>query len=232
METENTINIGDTDKGHHNHAELKLNIGCGSTVANGWVNIDRSLNIYLSRIPRIKQLLFLLHLIPEEVYRAKWNRTYLRLNVERGLPFDSCSVDYIYSSHLLEHLSRSKAKFLLMECFRVLKPKGVLRLAVPDLSVHVSKYIRMKNPDGEEYDDRAADIFMEELGVQKELPLLLRVFGKGNQHLWMYDSSSLTSILSEIGFGSSKQMSFRDGNVPDLESIEFRENSLFVESSK
>ncbi len=38
-----------------------------------------------------------------------------------------------YSSHLLEHLSASEATAFLREQHRVLKPKGVVRVAVPDL---------------------------------------------------------------------------------------------------
>jgi len=43
------------------------------------------------------------------------------------------SVDAVWSSHSLEHLHRHQVVPALRECFRVLKPGGVLKLFVPDL---------------------------------------------------------------------------------------------------
>lgn len=211
---------------------LKLNVGCGPTAVDGWVNIDRSLNIYLSRLPRIKHLLYKSGIISQGAYESEWRGRYLRRNVERGLPFKDDTAACIYSSHLLEHLSRTKAASFLEECLRVLRPKGIVRIAVPDLRTVAMWYIRVSDPKGSEYDDRAGDEFMEGLGYLKEYPWMHRVFGKGHRHLWMYDSSSLTRILKDIGFKDIGLKSFRVGSVPDLDKLETREESLFIEASK
>ena len=50
-----------------------------------------------------------------------------------GIPAPSQSVDLIYHSHLLEHLDQEEGEDLIKECFRVLKPGGILRVVVPDL---------------------------------------------------------------------------------------------------
>ena len=50
-----------------------------------------------------------------------------------GIPARSQSVDLIYHSHLLEHLEQEEVEDLILECFRVLKAGGILRVAVPDL---------------------------------------------------------------------------------------------------
>jgi predicted SAM-dependent methyltransferase len=42
------------------------------------------------------------------------------------------SADLIYSSHLLEYMDATDAKIILHQWFRVLKPGGTLRIAVPD----------------------------------------------------------------------------------------------------
>jgi len=211
---------------------VKLNVGCGPTAADGWTNIDRSLNIYLSRLPHIKHFLYKLGVISQAAYENEWKGRYIRRNIERGLPFRNDTAACIYSSHLLEHLSRNKAVSFLEECFRVLRPKGIVRIAVPDLRVHAMRYIRKSDPEGSEYDDRAGDEFLEGLIYLKEYPWMQRIFGKGNQHLWMYDSSSLTRILKDIGFTDIGLKSFRIGSVPDLDRLETREDSLFVEASK
>lgn len=64
-------------------------------------------------------------------------------NADDGLPFKDASVDGCYASHLLEHLPQDGARRLLMECLRVLRSGGVLRLAVPDLEVIAREYLHV-----------------------------------------------------------------------------------------
>jgi predicted SAM-dependent methyltransferase len=49
-----------------------------------------------------------------------------------ALEFDDCSFDFIFSEHFFEHLTMVEAMALLRECRRVLSPKGVIRIVVPD----------------------------------------------------------------------------------------------------
>ena len=57
-------------------------------------------------------------------------------------------VDAIYASHMLEHLDRAEARSFLAECRRVLKPGGILRLAVPDLRNAAYQYLQLGDADG------------------------------------------------------------------------------------
>ena len=50
------------------------------------------------------------------------------------LPYGDNSVDEIFSSHLLEHLSKFEVVPALKEWHRVLKPEGKLTVRVPDLA--------------------------------------------------------------------------------------------------
>lgn len=52
------------------------------------------------------------------------------LNHER-LPFDDSSVDFIYSSHALEHLSLDGFFHVMNEAYRVLRPEGQFKVVVP-----------------------------------------------------------------------------------------------------
>ena len=54
----------------------------------------------------------------------------LDLNTEL-LPFESSSVDYIYSSHALEHFSTEGFIHIIKEVYRCLKPQGQFYLVVP-----------------------------------------------------------------------------------------------------
>jgi predicted SAM-dependent methyltransferase len=57
------------------------------------------------------------------------------------LPFGDNECDAVYHSHVLEHLRPEEAARLLAECFRVLKPGGTLRIAVPDLEGIARHYL-------------------------------------------------------------------------------------------
>jgi len=101
-----------------------LHIGCNVIAPESWINIDGSWNAWLSRYPLIKKLLWKLRIISKEVYKHPWPRNILIWDVNKGLPFPDNSVDGIYASHLLEHLSRSKARFFVGECYRILRQGG------------------------------------------------------------------------------------------------------------
>ncbi|MFM9987026.1 class I SAM-dependent methyltransferase [Flavobacterium sp.] len=62
-------------------------------------------------------------------------------NLLQGIPFEDNSFDLVYHSHVLEHFSKEDGENLISECFRVLKPNGVLRIAIPDLEIIAKKYL-------------------------------------------------------------------------------------------
>src|SRR6266550_5078835 len=96
-------------------AELKyVNLGCGSRYHPDWINIDIS-----PSDPNI-----------------------IAADLSRGIPLPDDDCDVVYHSHLLEHLRPPQALRFLQECRRVLKPGGVLRVAVPDLEQICLAYLR------------------------------------------------------------------------------------------
>lgn len=96
------------------HSVKMLNIGCGATHHPAWINLD--------------------------VHPT--DPTVLPIDINKGLPFSDGSVGVCYSSHVLEHLTKDRARNFMAECMRVLKSGGVIRLAVPDLEGVVREYIR------------------------------------------------------------------------------------------
>lgn len=93
----------------------KINIGCGEIFHPDWINLDVSSN----------------------------DPSVLVLDVTRGLPFESSTIDSCYSSHVLEHLDRNAAEAFVKESFRVLRSGGVIRLVVPDLEQIAREYLRL-----------------------------------------------------------------------------------------
>lgn len=62
-------------------------------------------------------------------------------NLGYGIPLPDEAFDVVYHSHLLEHFTKPAAAAFLKECFRVLRPGGVIRVAVPDLEAIARNYL-------------------------------------------------------------------------------------------
>lgn len=89
-----------------------LNLGCGTRFHKEWLNID-----FTSKSEHI-----------------------IAHNLLAGIPFEDNSMDVIYHSHVLEHFSKEDGEKFISECYRVLKPNGIIRIAVPDLERIVGEY--------------------------------------------------------------------------------------------
>jgi len=59
----------------------------------------------------------------------------------RPLPWQDATFEAVYCSHVLEHLPRGKVPSVLKEIRRILRCKGILRLAVPDLAGIARAYL-------------------------------------------------------------------------------------------
>jgi predicted SAM-dependent methyltransferase len=92
-----------------------VNLGCGVHFHRDWINID-----FISNSDLV-----------------------ISHNLLNGIPLESNSVEVVYHSHVLEHLPKEKASEFIAECFRVLKPGGIIRVAVPDLEQIIRGYIEI-----------------------------------------------------------------------------------------
>lgn len=82
------------------------------------------------------------------------DRRYTDIDLKTGgdalkLPYDDNSVDEVYSAHLLEHFrGRDQVDAALAEWVRVLKPGGLLRVAVPDMAKLARKVLDVEEEGG------------------------------------------------------------------------------------
>ena len=90
-----------------------LNLGCGSHFHKDWVNIDF----------------------------ASQDASVISYDLLEGIPFSDNTFDVVYHSHLLEHFPHNEAVKFTNECYRVLKPRGIIRIATPDLEQIVKNYL-------------------------------------------------------------------------------------------
>lgn len=82
--------------------EVKLNLGCGKDILEGWINCD--------------------YLPGDGVDKV--------FDLMQGIPMPDNSVDYILASHVLEHIHLWHLKPM-SEIHRVLKPGGIVEIRVP-----------------------------------------------------------------------------------------------------
>jgi predicted SAM-dependent methyltransferase len=106
------MNISASTAGAGGPARL-LNFGCGETTHPAWTNLDAS-----PASPGV-----------------------IAHDLRRRFPFADGTFDAVYGSHVLEHLEPAAAQKLLEDCFRILRPGGIVRIAVPDLESIVGLYV-------------------------------------------------------------------------------------------
>ena len=95
--------------------ELKLNLGCRDRSIPGFLGVDIDSHPGVNYVTDIADLSY----------------------------FKDGSVAEIYCSHALEHFPHTKTVDVLKEWHRVLKPNGILYVAVPDFKRTVELYLKM-----------------------------------------------------------------------------------------
>ena len=116
---------------------MKLNLGCGSQVINGWINVDYALGARLAKLPLFRKVNKLI-----KIFNLDWDNRIFINNLTKPFPWQDCSVDIVYCSHTLEHFSREDGVRFLNECHRVLKKDGIIRIIVPDFRYFVYEYLK------------------------------------------------------------------------------------------
>ena len=128
------------------------------------------------------------------------------LDVRRGLPFSGVAT--IYAEHFLEHLALDDGLAFLAECRRVLLPDGVLRLSTPNLDwVMLTHYLG----PGASPDDAREDCFR-----------INRAF-HGWGHQFLYNATTLESVLAAAGFARADRCSYGRSERPELAGLERHE---------
>ena len=92
-----------------------LNVGCGDTYHPEWTNVDMA-----TCRPGVQVC-----------------------NLLKGFPYPDRRFQVVYHSHVLEHIPREQVSNFIRECYRVLKPGGILRVVVPDLENIVREYLQL-----------------------------------------------------------------------------------------
>ncbi len=156
---------------HLNSAKPRLlNLGCGTNFHPQWTNIDFT----------------------------STGKDVIAHNLLNGIPAEDESYDVIYHSHVLEHFPKDKAENFLQECFRVLKPGGLIRIAIPDLEqiarLYIEKLEQAANGNNEaenDYDWMMLELFDQTVRNQSG--------GDMQQYLGSDNLNNLDFIRQRIG---------------------------------
>lgn len=146
---------------------MKISLGAGGVRLPGWIHVDFD---------------------PE-------CRPDVRADLSAPLPFADQSAAYLHSEDFIGQLTFAQARGFLGECYRILKPGGVLRLLTPDLDQLVRMYLAR--------DPRLKRLWETEVGIPLDTGTLGELVHKAltfaDQESF-YDEETLRALLEPIGF--------------------------------
>ena len=248
------------NQAHLRAGPLIINLGCGAKTTDLCVNVDWSIYVILHRhrwlLPLVTPLIR-----SDRAERIKAMRgAVICHDLRKGIPFPDSSADAVYHSHIMEHIDRSGVPGFQEEIFRVLKPGGIQRLAVPDLERYVSEYnARLAADDGTReaslrHDHAVAKILEQSVrrapqGIKNKRGLRARlenlILGdareRGETHQWMWDRLNIRAVLMDAGFVDIKVCSWngsdiegwqRSGLEVASDGSEYKPESLYLECKK
>lgn len=188
--------------------------GCGLSAPEQWINYDASPTLQIQKAPLIGGIL-------KNSLNTEFPSNVVFGDIIKGLPEQVNSVDGLYCSHTLEHLSLADMRKSLANSYAVLKKGGIFRCVVPDLEYAAREYIKRLDAG----DESASMFFMENtlLGVENRprgaKNLVSSYFGNSH-HLWMWDRKSLAKELRNAGFIDIRECNFNDSEDPMFKHVE------------
>ena len=100
--------------------KIKLNVGCGTDIKKGFINIDTHKRHGADMI----------HTMPQLIVSPNKDGSYKTEVIGKELPFKENTVDYIYCSRMMEDFLYEYIP-IIQDFYRVLKKGGTLHLIVP-----------------------------------------------------------------------------------------------------
>jgi SAM-dependent methyltransferase len=175
----------------------RLHFGCGPITPYGWVNAD------IEAFPGVD----------------------IVADIRNGLPLADDSFDYIVSIHVLPEIPYGDLDRTLTELKRVLKPGGVLRLALPNMDFAIQAYLA-----------KDVDYFLIPDEVVRSLSgkMIVQLLWYGRSRS-MFTAEFATELLARNGYSSIQPCPFRQtaSPFPGIVELDDRElESFFIEARK
>jgi predicted SAM-dependent methyltransferase len=176
-----------------NNRTKKLHIGCGGNILPEWLNTD-----YFPTNPNIAYL-----------------------DATKQFPFQDGTFDYVFSEHMIEHITYADGLIMLKQCNRILKSGGKIRLSTPNLRFLVDLYSENKSELQERYIQWASDLFIKN-GVYSDT-MVINNFVRDWGHVFIYDEKTLRLALEVSGFVDVHSYRINESDDPALKNLENEE---------
>lgn len=172
-----------------NNSVRKLHLGAGQNHMEGWLNSDL-------------------------IFRPG----YIYIDATKHMPFKDDSFYYVFSEHMIEHLTHAKGRAMLAECYRIMKSGGTIRIATPNLTKILSLVSPHKNGMERQYANRLKNIFFP--GEHVSDVVMLNYYFRAWDYQFLYDNQTLETTLEQTGFTRIQQfkpLQSRDKNLVNIE---------------
>lgn len=140
------------------------------------------------------------------------------LDVTQPFPWHDNTFDYVFSEHMFEHISFGQGGAMLAECFRVLKPGGVIRLVTPSIEFLFGLF----NPATQT--ERDYVVWAQRLltpGAPAPLAaFVFNTFVRSWGHTFIYDRPSLRLALERAHFSAIEEQKISVSPHPFLNNLE------------
>ncbi|MER2265795.1 DUF6625 family protein [Methylobacterium oxalidis] len=177
---------------------FRLELGAGPNSKLGWLGTDLHARTSSSGAPIVALDATKPFMIPDE------------------------SFDYVYTEHMIEHLSFPDGLNMLGECHRILRPGGVLRIVTPSLGF----LLKIISPDRTPLEERYR--YWSVTATIADPPavtnaLFLNNFVRAWGHQFIYDNETLRLALQLAGFREIEACEINVSRHPELQSLECEE---------
>jgi len=180
------------------NSSAKLQLGAGHKILPGWFNTD-----YFPR--------------PDISF----------IDVTKTFPVPPASFNFIFTEHHIEHISYKHAVFMVKECYRVLRPGGLIKINTPDLKNSVRFYLDENLNNGEFANHPNEYLYSGFYNAVNYIPVdeYFRAHEVNDmfynyEHKFIYDFESLKRVLEHAGFINIKDTSQKDSTHPEFQHIE------------
>ena len=166
----------------------KLNLGSGHWKPDGWIHVD----LDMESMPHVC------------------------VNLAQKLPFRDGVADLMHTEDFIDQLELENARSFLLECHRILKPGGVIRILTPDLERLARLYL--------EDQDRLKHLWKEHVRVPLHIGTAAEVFNTGMRfagHTFLYDEETFTRLASECGF-DARRVDYQESELVELRGLDLR----------
>ncbi len=169
----------------------KLHLACGTNIIDGWLSSDI--------VPRSRGVVF--------------------LDATKRYPFDQETFDYVFSEHMIEHVSFADGNKMLQECYRVLKIGGKIRICTPSLPFLISLYQNEKSQLQRDYLKWSAKT-LTGCAPFCEDTFVINNFVRDWGHTFIYDEKVLRFSLDRAGFKEIVSCELNQSEDPVLQNLE------------